>query len=57
MPNVKAKDLKAGDNTPWYKILKVSRDRNQVVIEVQYQDGGLGRRVFENPDKLVLLCE
>jgi hypothetical protein len=48
-----AKNLKAGDVTPWYTVAEDAEIiRGQAVVTVQHEDGGYSRRAFE-PDHTV----
>lgn len=46
----RASELKVGDKTEWYTILKVERDGNKVVAKVRFNDGGTGERVWDDPN-------
>lgn len=52
-----AKDLKAGDTTPWYRILKVRKEGDKIVADIRHNDGGTDTRMWDNPDTMVTVIK
>lgn len=54
MTDKRVKDLVAGDETEYYKVRNVTVSPTQVIAEVQHiPDGGIGERVWDNPDHIL----
>lgn len=47
------KDLKSGDQTDWYKVKMVMVEANQVKASVDFNDGGSGIRVWDDPNLVI----
>jgi hypothetical protein len=52
-----ARNLKAGDVTPWYTCLEDAKPsgRRGARVKVRYEDGGIGVREWTNGERMVAL--